>query len=224
VFDAAGVEAFGRYAISEIGTVGIGCRQLTGSSVHLFADAVAVIEHRRPAPFVDTEVNSLLFTSVHPSASRLFINAEMEDAATLVPATCHCGFSRLGFRTILQDVYSFGKLSGHGITLAGDALLAIVEEHLPMRFGGHPGDYQLVETEGTAQLELRLRVSPRVGPTDPVEVQRFFLEQVRRLYGGGLSARTWEATSSIRIEIAEPHKTGSGKVNALHLTAFGGGR
>jgi hypothetical protein len=74
VLDQACVEAYGRYVISEIGTIGIACRHLTGNSVHLFADAVAVIEHRRPVPSVDAEVNSLLFTSVHPDASRLYIN------------------------------------------------------------------------------------------------------------------------------------------------------
>ena len=222
VFDAAGATAHGRYAISEIGTVGIGCRQMKGNSVHLFGDAVAVIGHRRPAPYVGAEVNSLLFTSVHPDASRILINAEMEDAAIVAPATCECAFSRLGFNTVLRDIYSFGKLSGHGITLAGDVLLGILEEQLPARFGGRPGDYQLVETEGASQLELRLRISPRTKPSNPDEVRLFFLEQVRRVYGGELSARTWETTRSIQTEIAEPHATRTGKVHALHLTAFGG--
>lgn len=222
LFQTAGVQALGRYAISEIGTVGIGCRQLTGNSVHLLADAVAVIEHRRPAPFVDAEVNSLLFTSVHPLASRVYINAEMEDAGTLVPATCDCGYSRVGFRTVIQDVYSFGKLSSQGMTLTGEALLSILEERLPERFGGGPGDYQLVEIEGAAQAELRLRVSPRLRSVELNEVQGFFLEQVRRIYGGSLSVRTWESTSSIKAEAIEPYQTRSGKVHALHLAAFGG--
>jgi hypothetical protein len=222
VFQSAGVQAFGRYAISELGTVGIGCPQLPGNSVHLFADAVAVIGYRRPAPFVDSEVNSLLFTSIHPLASRVYINAEMEDAGTLVPATCDCVYSRVGFRTVIQDVYSFGKLSSHGMTLAGDILLTILEDRLPARFGGGPGDYQLVEMEGAAQLELRLRVSPRLHNVNLSAVRDFFLEQVRGLYGGALSVRTWEATSTVRAEAIEPHQTRSGKVHALHLAAFGG--
>ncbi|HSR06321.1 MAG TPA: hypothetical protein VLM42_04155 [Bryobacteraceae bacterium] len=222
IFEAADVQAFGRYAISEFGTVGIGCPQLKGNSVHLLADALAVIEHRRPAPFVDAEVNSLLFTSVHPLASRVYINAEMEDAGTLVPATCDCGYSRVGFRTVIQNVYSFGKLSSQGMTLTGDALLSILEERLPERFGGGPGDYQLVEIEGAAQAELRLRVSPRLRSVDLGEVQGFFLEQVRRIYGGSLSVRTWESTSSIKAEAIEPYQTRTGKVHALHLAAFGG--
>ena len=109
VFQAAGVQAFGRYAISELGTVGIGCPQSAGNSVHLLTDAVAAIEHRRPAQFVEGEVNSLLFTSVHPLASRVYINAEMEDAGTLAASTCDCVYSRAGFRTIVQDIYSFGR-------------------------------------------------------------------------------------------------------------------
>ncbi len=222
IFQTAGVQVFGRYAISEIGTVGIGCPQLTGNSVHLFTDAVAAIEHRRPAPFVDAEVNSLLFTSVHPLASRVYINAEMEDAGTLAPATCDCVYSRVGFRTVIQDIYSFGKLSSQGMTLAGEVLQTIIEERLPERFGGSPGDYQLVEVEGAAQLELRLRVSPRLPNLDLNVVREFFLEQVRGLYGGALSVRTWEATSSIQAEAIEPYETRSGKVHALHLTAFGG--
>ncbi len=222
VFQAAGAHAVGRYAISEMGTIGMGCPHLTGNSVHLFADAVAAIEHRRPAPFVDGEVNSLLLTSVHPLASRIYINAEMEDAGTLVPAACDCVFSRLGFRTVIQDLYSFGKLSSQGMTLAGDVLLTILEERLPERFGGGPGDYQLVEVEGAAQLELRLRVSPRVRNVELNELRGFFLEQVRHLYGGTLTVRTWEATSSIQAEAVEPHQTRSGKVHALHLSAFGG--
>jgi hypothetical protein len=222
VLEAAGTRGYGRYVISELGTIGMACSHLTGNSMHLFSDAVALIVHRRPAPFVDAEVNSLLFTSVHPQASRIYINAEMEDAARLAPATCDCLFSRLGFRTILHDVYSFGKLSGHGMTLAGDGLLRIIEERLPARFGGGPADYQLVEVDGKAQLEMRLRVSPRVGAVESDTVQGFFLQEIRALYGGSLSARTWEATSSIRVEIAEPHRTTSGKVHALHLMAYEG--
>ena len=221
VLEAAGAHGYSRYVISEMGTVGMACSHLKGNAVHLFTDVTAVIGHRRPAPFVDTEVNSLLFTSLHPEASRIFINAEMEDTAEFAPASCDCVFSRIGFRTILQDVYSFGKLSGHGMTLAGDALLRIIEERLPARFGGGPTDYQLVELEGKAQLEMRLRVSPRLGAVNSAEVHGFFLEQVRALYGGALSARTWEATSSICVEIAEPYRTSTGKVHALHLSTYG---
>ena len=222
VFQAAGVHAIGRYVISEMGTVGMSCPHLTGNSVHLFGDAVAVIEHRRPAPFVEAEVNSLLLTSLHPLASRIYINVEMEDAGTLVPATCDCLFSRIGFRTVIQDLYSFGKLSSQGMTLGGDVLLTILEERLPERFGGRPGDYQLVELEGAAQLELQLRVSPRLRNTELNAVREYFLDQVRLLYGGSLSVRTWEATSSIQVEAIEPHQTRSGKVHSLHLAAFGG--
>ncbi|HEY1342890.1 MAG TPA: hypothetical protein VGF59_35550 [Bryobacteraceae bacterium] len=224
LFESAGVRSFARYVITEVGTIGLGCPGLEGNSVHLFADSIAAIVHRRPATYGETEVNSLLLTSLNPLASRIYLNAEMEDAGTLVPARCDCIFARLGFHTVIQDVYSFGKLSSQGMSLAAHAMLSIIEERLPERFGGRPGDYQLVEVEGPAQTELRLRVSPRIGSIDPGSVHEFFLDQVRRLYGGALSARTWEATSSLRVESVEPYQTRSGKVHAVHLTAFGGGR
>jgi hypothetical protein len=222
VLEASGVETAGRYVISELGSVGIGCTKLQGNSVHLFSDSIAAIVHRRPAPYVDADVNSLLLTSVSPYASRVLINADMEDAATLTTSTCGCLFHQTGFTTVLQDVYSFGKLSGHASTLAGEVLLTILEERMPARFGGHPGDYQLVEKEAESQLELELRVSSRTGAADVAALKEYFLEQVRSLYGGNLTARTWEASSALKVVIAEPHKTRSGKVHALHLSAFGG--
>src|SRR5213080_3317853 len=101
-------------------------------------------------------------------ASRIFINAEMEDQARMVPARCGCEFSRLGFSTILENIQSFGKLTGHGLTLAGTDMLTLLEQHLPDRFGGAPGDYQLVEYETERQSEVRLRISPRVAGIDPL--------------------------------------------------------
>jgi hypothetical protein len=53
VLEAAGARGYGRYVISEIGTVGMACSQLKGNAMHLFTDSVAVIAHRRPAPFID---------------------------------------------------------------------------------------------------------------------------------------------------------------------------
>jgi hypothetical protein len=220
LFDAAGVTAYGRYVISEIGTIGASCRGVTGNSVHLFDDTAAIIVHRRPAPYVDAEVNALLLTTVHPEVTRVFLNADMEDGGTLQPARCDCTFSRLGYRTIVQDVQSFGKLTAHSMVLAGPRLLCILEEALPHRFGGAPGDYQLVEQEGREQKELRLRVSPRLGAVDLAEVQDFFITQIKALYGGNVSQRVWRATGALQVLAGEPHRTRTGKVHPIHLATF----
>jgi hypothetical protein len=220
LFDAAGVTAYGRYVISEIGTIGTTCRHVTGNSVHLFDDTAAIIVHRRPAPYADADVNALLFTTVHPDVSRVFINADMEDGGTLHPVRCDCTFSRVGYRTIIQDVQSFGKLSAHSMVLAGPPLLRILEDALPHRFGGAPGDFQLVEQEGRAQKELRLRVSPRLGSLDSATVQDFFLRQIKTLYGGNVSQRVWRATETFQVEVGEPYRTRTGKVHPIHLATF----
>ena len=55
----------------------------TGNSVHVYSEAVAVISYRRPAPLSGAEVSSLLFTTLLPSASRILINVEMDDAGII---------------------------------------------------------------------------------------------------------------------------------------------
>ncbi len=222
VIESAGARACPLYVASEVGTIGMACRHVTGNSVHLFSDSVAVISHRRPAKFSDVEVDSLLFTSLNPFASRVLINAELDDAGTIEPATCDCAFTRAGYRTVIRDVHSFGKLTGHGLSLAGTQLVSLLEDRLPARFGGVPGDYQLVEIEGADQTEVRLCVSPRVGAVDPQSVHAFFMTEIRTVYGGAISRRIWEQTSSLKVEIVEPYRTRTGKVHPLHLPRFRG--
>ena len=220
VIRSVGASAYSRYVLSEVGIVGNGCRQMNGDSVHVFTDSVAAIASRRRASYADAEVDALLLTSVHPWAARVFINVDMEDAGLIAEAECDCALSRIGFRTVLRDVHSFGKITGHGLTLPGDLLLAILEHRLPERFGGDPGDYQLVEQQGEAQVEVRLRVSSRVGPLNTTEVREFFLDQIGGVHGGAISRRTWEHTSSFAVEVAEPFRTGGGKVLPVHLATF----
>jgi len=215
-----GARCYPRYVISELGTVGLACSKTSGNSVHWFCDSTAVIARRRTASFADAEVNSLLFTTINPHATRLLINAEMEDHAWLVRATHDCEFCRLGFTTILEDVHSFGKLTGHGLTLAGSDMIALLEERLPKAFGGVPGDYQLVECDGDRQSEVQLRVSPRVAPADLSPLLTYFLHEVRAMYGGALSERTWVQTSSLKVVAAEPYRTRNGKTLPLHLASL----
>ena len=40
-------------------------------------------------------------------------------------------FKAMGFTQQISDIYSFGKLTGHGITLLGGDLLKILEVSLP---------------------------------------------------------------------------------------------
>jgi hypothetical protein len=218
VIQAAGCEAYPKYGITEVGSIGSACRCMrTGNSVHVHRDAVAVIGRRRRAPLSDVEVNSLMFTNLLPFAARFLINAEMDDAGILEPATCDCEYSRAGMHLQIRDIYSYGKLTGQGITLMGSDIVRILESVLPQRFGGGPADYQLVEYDGARQAQLELRISPRAGAGPPAAVRDFLLREIRACYGGALAARVWTHSGGLEAVIAEPFATRSGKVLSLHL-------
>jgi hypothetical protein len=216
--EAAGGEVYPFYAIVELGPVGYACRRMkTGNCVHLFENLVAAISRRRLAPLSETEVNSLLFTTLTSFASRVLINAEMDDSGIIEKAHCDCLFSQVGYGRQIRDIASYGKLTGQGMTLAGTDVVRILEEDMPRRLGGGPGDYQLVEEEGGTQTIVTLRVSPRVGRLNPDEVRACFLEELKRHYGGTLAARTWRHAEGVRVILAEPLATSTGKVLSLHL-------
>ena len=218
VIEEAGGEPYARYGIAEMGFIGHACRQMReGDCVHLYSNAIASITHRRSAPLADVEVQSLLFTTLLPTAPVILINFEANDSGVLERAGCDCAFSRIGLSTRIRDISSFGKLTGHGMTLVGTEVVRVMEEVLPARMGGRPGDYQLVEREGAAQTTLELRVSPRVAGVSPERIRDCFMAEIRGVYGGTLAGRVWQQAQALQVVIVEPSVTTTGKVNPLHL-------
>ena len=218
VIEQAGGEPFARYGISEMGFVGHGCREMTkGDCVHLYSNALAAITHRRKAPLTDIEVDSLLYTTLLPTAPLVLINFEVNDSGVLERAACDCEFSRIGLHWRIRDIASFGKMTGHGITLVGTELIRLLEDVLPARVGGRPGDFQLLEREGAAQTTIELRVSPRVRGSSPAKIRECFLEELGLVYGGTLAGRIWRHAEALEVVLAEPVVTTTGKVNPLHL-------
>jgi phenylacetate-coenzyme A ligase PaaK-like adenylate-forming protein len=215
--ESTGAEAFPAYGITEAGAVGMACRQMrSGNCVHLYSDSLAVVNRIRRAPLSDVEVNSLLFTNLLPFSPRFLINAEMDDSGIVEPATCQCEYTKVGMTMQVRDIFSYGKLTGQGITLFGTDIVRILETALPGRFGGVPVDYQLVEQEGGRQTELVLRVSPRVH-AEAGDVRDFFLGEVSRCYGGTLASRLWKHAEGLKVVFVEPSATRSGKVLPLHV-------
>ena len=216
--EESGCEVYPSYGITELSGVGHACRQMkTGNSVHLFLDTLAVVSRMRRAPLSEEMVPSLLFTNLLTFAPRFLINVEMDDSGVLEPATCHCEYSAAGFTTQIRDIFSYGKLTGQGITLFGSDVLKILETALPKRFGGSPGDYQLVEREGERQTELVLRVSPRTPAASTAEIRDFFLGELRRCYGGTLAARQWNHSGGFAVTREEPCAIRGGKILPLHV-------
>jgi hypothetical protein len=210
------------YHISEVGPIGYGCSQMdSGNDVHLLMDSVAAITRRRPAPLLaGAQVDALAFTTLLPFSPRFLINAEMDDSGVISQARhSDCTFCKLGMTTVIGDIASFGKMTGQGMTLFGVDILKILEQALPERFGGAPGDYQLAERDLGAQTEVELRVSPRVAveAADLDVVRDFFLDQLKRYYGGAVAARVWSHAGAIRAVRAEPALTFTGKVLPLAL-------
>lgn len=220
--ESAGAKVFPRYATSELGCVGCACPSMAGGvSYHVMMDAVAIISHRRLAPLSDVEVHSLHFTTLSPVSNYVLVNTEMDDCGALSDTTCSCELSSLGFTQQIRDVFSFGKLTGQGITLLGGDLLRVLEVSLPERFGGTPADYQLVELDGADGAIVELRVHPRVTIPSSDAVRDVFLAEVRRLWGGSLTARQWGQTGAVRVISKEPIISGGRKINSLHLLGSG---
>jgi len=218
VMEQSGGEVYPRYGISELGWIGCSCREMrTGSTVHVMRDSVAVISHRRVAPLSEVEVNSLMVTTLLPFATYVVVNVEMDDCGTLETARCGCDFAAMGFTQQIGNVFSFGKLTGQGITLLGGDLLSVLERSLPSRFGGTPIDYQLLELDGADGAIVELRINPRIEVTSPDDARDFFLSEVRRLWGGSLTARQWGQTGAVRVVFKEPIVSGGRKINPLHL-------
>ena len=214
----AGCEIFPYYFISEVGPVGYACRCMKADNcVHLLSDSVAVVTHTRPAPLSGIEVNSLLLTTLLPFSPHVLINSDMEDSGLVEPASCDCVFSSAGLAWQIRNVSSYGKLTGQGVTLVGSEVVEILERALPARFGGHPGDYQLTESEGPRQTQVTLRVSPRLNIASLSPVLEFFLDEVRARHGGTLAARIWRHSRGLDVLSAEPVSTPTGKILPLHL-------
>jgi hypothetical protein len=219
--EATGAQIFSRYATTELGTIGFACRGMKDNCVHLFRDSVALIAYARPAPFSEFEVNALLVTTLTPYAPHILINAEFDDSGVIEPARCDCAYAAAGFTEQIRDISSFGKLTGQGMTLVGTDIVRVLEEVLPTRFGGGPGDYQLVEREGRAQAELSLRVSPRVRLGSPDAVKECFLTEIRKMKKGAVASRVLKYAEAVEVLSAQPISTRAGKVLALHLLGNG---
>jgi hypothetical protein len=215
--ESAGVEIRTMYWISEVGPIGWGCQRMGADCVHLVEDSVAVIVDRRPAPFSDLDVSVLLFTTLLPQASNILINADLGDSGVVEPAACDCLFTTAGFRRQVRHIRSHARITGHGMTLAGSDVVRILEEVLPARFGGAPGDFQLAEEEGPGQTQLVLRVDPRVPLSSEAELKSGFLHELRSHYGGALASSVWRHADALCVVRQTPQATHTGKVPPLIL-------
>lgn len=223
VIGESGCRVVAHYSMSETGMVGVGCGDPQGpDDVHMLLDKLAVITRRKGEPGgPQVEVN--LYTTLVPTPPRLLVNFESDDYGRLEHRQCGCPFGALGYSLHLREIRSWDKLTSEGMTFVGDDLIRLLEEILPARFGGGPGDYQFVEREGEDGLpRVELLASPRLGPIDEgeaVETVIGFLNNVPR--ASDAYGERWRQADTLRLRRAEPHATFASKILPLHVARKG---
>ncbi len=222
VIQSAGITVYPSYGTTDFGGIGLPCSQMTtGNCGHVQKYAIALIARKQETAWME-EVNSLYATSILPQSPRIFINAEIGDTGIIEKATCDCLFSQLGFDLQVRDIAAISKVTAQGVTIEVIELVPLLEEALPARFGGHPGDYQLCELEAGSQTEIVLRIAPGASREAPAEILKHFLAEVKRVYGGSLSVVSWLHSAGIRAVVEPPVLTATGKFRAVRLLGLAG--
>ena len=218
--ETVGARVIANYASMELNTLGYSCA--SGSEpddLHFGSDRYAVVAHERAAVADGPSVEALLFTSLTAEQSKISLNVELGDSASVEDRACGCALDRLGLRTHLAGIRSFEKLSGEGVTFARSELTTVLESTAPRRFGGTSVDYQLVEEEGEDGLtRFVLRVSPAVGPLDEAALCHLVLDELGR---GDVVTRhqvtLLARAGTLRVLRAPPLATRTGKVLPFYL-------
>ncbi len=208
------------YGISEAGVIAAGCNQSHPQSdhCHLYKDTTAIISHRQNVPHSDLFVESYLFTSLLYESPKILLNVGMGDYGEISSESCACVFGQVGFDACLNNIRSYEKLTGEGVTFVDTDFIRIIERDLPERFGGRSTDYQLVEKEDSRGFtHLQLLVSPRVGEIQETEVLDRFLNLLRRAEASPDSwsqsgTEMWKQSNMLQIVREFPFPTVSGKI------------
>jgi hypothetical protein len=211
----AGLRMLPRYAAAEVGLIGVACLTPRGSDdVHVLHDLVAVIQATGPATG-SLPAGAFLVSSLRPAAPLILLNASTGDTGVLDDRPCGCPVSVPGWTTRARGIQRLDALADDGPALPFAAVARALDETLPCRFGGGPGDYQLVEDEAAGGARrLRLLVHPEVGPVDPSAVAEAFV--------AGLEG--WPSGRAPSVERHAPLATNVGKVLHIHRTRDGRAR
>lgn len=218
VIEASGATTINCYSLSETGQLAVGCTQRSAiDEVHLISGKVAVNRHKVATPD-ETEVEGLVFTTVHPTTPKLMLNVDIGDFGVLPGGSCGCAMERLGFRQRFHTIRSYEKLTAGGMHFIGSNVVAMLEEVLPRRHGGAPGDYQLVEEERDGLSRVGIVVSPRTPLRDadqlPATILDFLSSDSR---GAKMMADQWRQTSVLEVIRREPYTTAVGKTPPIRV-------
>jgi len=208
------------YGISEAGFVGGGCFDpLYSDDVHIFEDTFGLISQRRIVPHAGIEVNAFLLTSFLLSAPKVLLNVEVGDHGSVDTRKCNCIFGELGFNKHIHHIRGFDKLSSEGTTFLAADMVRIIEDVLPVRFGGVSTDYQLIEEEDEkGNTRIYVIASPELGSIDENVLIQFILSELSK---GSEAAKMmtimWHRADTLKVKRIKPMITATGKLLPLHI-------
>lgn len=215
------------YHFAEAGVIALACTEpAADDDLHFMQHHLELIQHPRPVPGFDTQVEPFHFTTLLPTAPKLLLNVEIDDYGIVEERACGCPLAELGLHRHIRQIRSFSKLTGEGVTLVGNDMVRILEEVLPARFGGSSLDYQLLEEEDERGFtRLSLVVSPRVELGDEAAAIDLVLDELGRGEAdAGVSRTIWSQAGTLRVRRMEPRWTSRGKLFPLQLAVGRTGR
>jgi hypothetical protein len=216
---STGARAVPSYGASECGLLADGCLAPEASDdMHFFSDRHVLIQAGPDGARPGLPPHALFVTSLRPTAQLILVNASLGDRGVVGERACGCPLDGLGWSTHLRAVRSFEKFTAGGMNFLDADVIDVLERVLPARFGGGPGDYQLVEEQNSdGRTGLRLLVHPAIGPLRSADVSDAFLGALGTGPGAArLMAAAWERAGLVRVERRAPLTTGSGKLLHLH--------
>jgi len=206
-----------------INTIALGCSQPTYvDEMHLMRNTMALIEHPEPLTLeTGNMVRPLLFTTLYPFAAQLEINVSNGDQGVLSERNCGCPMHAAGLTQHVHNVGSFEKLTSEGLAFSIDEFYELIESILPERFGGGPGDYQLLEEESEGgQSHLTLLVDPNVGSLDETTVLKFLTSELASASRQNrFMTNVWREAGTLRVRRQAPQTSARGKILPLRLAA-----
>jgi phenylacetate-coenzyme A ligase PaaK-like adenylate-forming protein len=214
VIRATGATAAAIYSMSEVGMVGIACADgCCADDVHLLEDKLASIE--RAVQLGGASVPALFLTTLSGDCPKLMLNVETGDSAVSEARDCCCPFGMAGFRRHLHSIHSYEKLCTEGMCFLGTELTRLLEEILPAEFGGHVGDYQMVETEEGGITRIEVVVAPLLGAVDEEAIVQRCLDVLSRVPGGEVMTGVWADARTLCVVRRDVRPGLSGKILPL---------
>ncbi len=216
---SVGAKVVPQYGFTEASTIGFGCAEPEQiDEVHFFRDSLAMIQHKRKAPYLDMSVGIFLFTSLLSRAPKILLNVETGDYGVVESRRCGCGFEDLGFTDHIHSIRSFEKITSEGMNVTGIELIRIIEEVLPLKYGGDSTDYQIIEEEDEKGLSrLTIVVSPVVGKINEKDLLETVLGNLKINFVPDIFSQA----GTFCIKRIYPVCTESGKILPLHIKRKG---